>query len=87
MCFRLSGNQLTYPKRYIKYFKEIKDKNIQLDLKIDDLYQYNVLQNKTVEIDGCPDITKLSDIKTALIKCKNNRIKIKNITIELECEE
>ena len=85
MEFTLSGNQLTYFKENIVFFKILKDGNIQLDLKMNNKIQNDVLSTKTVSSDGCPDITKLSLIKSDLENCNGNKIKIKKITIELEC--
>jgi len=76
------SNHLNYSRKYLPIMNDIKKNNILLHLKTANNIQDNVLKDKTVEIDGCADITKILNIKSDL-PCK--KVYIKSITLELEC--
>lgn len=84
MHMTVSGNQLLISKEQEEFFKYIKNNEIELDIKIGNNTELNVLKNKSLEKDRL-DITKLSKIKDNLDNCTNKKVLIKNITFELEC--
>jgi len=84
MEMTLSGNQLLISKEQEDFFKFIQKQNIEVNLKIDNATEHNVLANKSSDKNRL-DITKLSKIKNNLKSCNTNKFKVKNIDIELEC--
>jgi len=84
MQLTLSGNQLLISTKDLDFFQKIKAEDILLNISINDCISEDVLSGKKID-EQCPDITKIADIKSELAKCSNSKIKIKNITIELEC--
>jgi len=81
-----TSKQLLIGKENLEFFQKIKSEQIPLDLKLYGKTTENVLDNKTID-EQCPDITKLGNLKDELIEevCKDKTIKVKKITIELEC--
>ena len=89
MQLTLSGKQLLIstaklPIGDLDFFQKIKGEDIPLNISMNNQITEDVLRGKKID-EKCPDITKIADIKSELAKCSNSKIKIKNITIELEC--
>jgi hypothetical protein len=84
MQLTLSGNQLLVSYTDLDFFQKIKNNGIPLNINMNNSISDNILGNKKIDVQ-CPDMTKIAILKNDLSSCPTNKVKIKNITIELEC--
>jgi len=85
MQLTLSGDQLLVSFSDLDFFQKIKNNGIPLNIKINKNISKDILGNKKIDVQ-CPDMTKIAILKNDLTLCPSNKLKIKDITIELECE-
>jgi len=85
MQLTLSGDQLLVSFSDLDFFQKIKNNGIPLNIQMNGDISKDVLGNKKID-EQCPDMTKIAILKNNLASCPSNKLKISNITIELECE-